>query len=203
MAASEGGGIAPGMPRESMVHLTLRHKLRMNLLPPLAPITDTNCGHKAIVPETALATVSKVKDYKGSFDIDWLMCVGVIAKAAGRKAIGTTAIPWVNSVGESNFWSAPSGDEDAAAKKLKSCSSWHKIFQAMIQMYGWHQADLEKIGMVTPESKAYVEWVKNMDVQQYMRLSDAILAKLEGKEVNMPEPTIMKMSLAEMKKLAA
>jgi len=109
----------------------------------------------------------------------------------------------VNSVGESNFWSAPSGDEDAAAKKLKSCSSWHKIFQAMIQMYGWHQADLEKIGMVTPESKAYVEWVKNMDVHQYMRLSDAILAKLEGKEVNMPEPTIMNMSLAEMKKLAA
>jgi hypothetical protein len=203
MTAAEGGGIAPGMPRESMVHLSLRHKLRMNLLPPLAPIIDTNCGHKAIVPETAALTVSKVKDYKGSFDIDWLMCVGIISKAAGRKAIGTTAIPWVNSVGESNFWSAPSGDEDAAAKKLKSCSSWHKIFQAMIQMYGWHKEELEKLGMVTAESTAYVDWVKTMDVHQYMRLSDAILAKLEGKEVNMPEPTIMKMSLAELKKLAA
>jgi len=203
MTEAEGGGIAPGMPKESMVHLSLRHKLRMNLLPPLAPITDTNCGHKAIVPETAAMTVSKVKDYKGSFDIDWLMCVGVCAKGAGRTAIGTTAIPWVNSVGESNFWSAPTGAEDAAAKKLKSATSWHGIFKAMIQMYGWHQAELEKLGLVTAESKAYVEWVKNMDVQQYMRLSDAILKNLEGKEVNMPEPSIMKMSLADLKKLAA
>merc|ERR1711971_1095109 len=203
MTEAEGGGIAPGMPKESMVHLSLRHKLRMNLLPPLAPITDTNCGHKAIVPETAAMTVSKVKDYKGSFDIDWLMCVGVCAKGAGRTAIGTTAIPWVNSVGESNFWSAPTGTEDAAAKKLKSATSWHGIFKAMIQMYGWHQAELEKLGLVTAESKAYVEWVKNMDVQQYMRLSDAILKNLEGKEVNMPEPSIMKMSLADLKKLAA
>merc|ERR1739848_468603 len=31
-----GGGIAPGMPEASRVHLTLRHKLRMQLLPPLA-----------------------------------------------------------------------------------------------------------------------------------------------------------------------
>jgi hypothetical protein len=203
MSAAEGGGIAAGMPRESMVHLSLRHKLRMNLLPPIANITDTNCGHKAIVPETAALTVSKVRDYKGSFDIDWLMCVGVCAKANGRTGIGTTAIPWVNSVGESNFWAAPSGAEDEAAKKLKSATSWHGIFKAMIQMYGWHQAELEKLGMVTNESKAYVEWVKNMDVQQYMRLSDAILKSLEGKDVNMPEKYVMSLSLADLKKLAA
>merc|ERR1712206_49110 len=149
------GGIGAGMPRESMVHLSLRHKLRMNLLPPLAPITDTNCGHKALTPETAIATVSKVKDYKGSFDIDWLMCVGVCAKAAGKEAIATTAIPWVNSVDESNFWSAPSGDEDEAAKKLKSATSWHGIFKTMCDMYGWHKEGLEKLGLVTDESKVY------------------------------------------------
>merc|ERR1719456_404909 len=199
MTAEEGGGIAPGMPRESMVHLSLRHKLRMNLLPPLAPITDTNCGHKALTPETAALTVSKVKDYKGSFDIDWLMCVGVCAKAAGKEAIKTTPIPWVNSVGESNFWSGPSGEEDAAAKKLKSCTSWHAIFKAMIEMYGWHKEELEKLGMVTEESKAYVEWVSAMDVYQYMRLSDALLEKLENTDVNMPEPSIMSMSLGDLK----
>merc|ERR1712232_639312 len=38
MTAEEGGEIAAGMPKESMIHLSLRHKLRMNLLPPLAPI---------------------------------------------------------------------------------------------------------------------------------------------------------------------
>jgi len=199
----EGGGIAPGMPRESMVHLSLRHKLRMNLLPPLALITDTNCGHKALTPETALGTVSKVKDYKGSFDIDWLVCVGNCAKASGKAPIGTTAIPWVNSVGESNFWSAPSGDEDAAAKKLKSATSWHGIFAKMTEMYGWHKEELEKLGLVTDESKAYVEWVSAMDVNAYMKLSDAILASLEGKDVNMPEKSIMDMSLDDLKKLAA
>jgi hypothetical protein len=203
MTAEEGGGIAPGMPNESRIHLTLRHKLRMNLLPPLVLITDTNCGHKALTPETAIATVSKVKDYKGSFDIDWLMCVGVCAKAAGKEAIKTTAIPWVNSVGESNFWSAPSGEEDAAAKKLKSATSWHGIFAKMTEMYGWHQEQLEKLGLVTEESKAYVEWVKAMDVNQYMKLSDAILASLEGKDINMPEQSIMDMSLDDLKKLAA
>jgi len=204
MTAEDGGGIAPGMPTESMVHLSLRHKLRMNLLPPLAKITDTNCGHKALTPETAALTVSKVKDYKGSFDIDWLMCVGICSKAAGREPIATTAIPWVNSVGESNFWGGGGGgDEDAAAKKLKSCTSWHGIFAKMIEMYGWHKEDLEKLGLITDEQKAYVEWVTAMDVQQYMKLSDAILEKLAGKEVNMPEPTIMNMSLDDLKKLAA
>lgn len=177
--------------------------MRQNLLPPLKPITDTNCGHKALTPETAKATVSKVKDYKGSFDIDWLMCVGVCAKAAGKEAIACTAIPWVNSVGESNFWSAPAGEEDAAAKKLKSATSWHGIFAKMTEMYGWHAEELEKLGLVTDESKAYVEWVKTMDVNQYMKLSDAILAKLEGKDINMPEQSIMDMSLDEMKALAA
>jgi hypothetical protein len=203
MAAEEGGGIAPGMPRESMVHLSLRHKLRMNLLPPLALITDTNCGHKALTPEVAKETVSKVKDYKGSFDIDWLMCVGICGKKLGKTPIQTTAIPWVNSVGESNFWSAPSGAEDAAAKKLKSCTSWHGIFTKMIQMAGWHEAELTELGLVTAESKAYVDWVGQMDVMMYMKLSDAILAKLEGKEVNMPEKFIMDMTLDDMKALVA
>jgi len=199
----DGSGIAPGMPQPSMVHLTLRHKLRMNLLPPLAKVMDTNCGHKALTPEVAAMTVSKVKDYKGSFDIDWLVCVGTAAKAAGKEPIGTTAIPWVNSVGESNFWTAGGGDEDPAAKKLAACTSWHGIFKAMIQMYGWHKEDLEKLGFVTDESKAYVEWVGAMDVNQYMKLSDAILAELEGKEVNMPVPYIMDMTLDDLKKLAA
>jgi len=198
-----GGGIAPGMPEASRVHLTLRHKLRMQLLPPLALVMDTNCGHKALTPEVAAGTVSKVKDYKGSFDIDWLVCVGNCAKAAGKEPIGTTAIPWVNSVGESNFWSAPTGEEDEAAKKLKSATSWHGIFKAMIAMYGWHKEELEKLGLVTDESKAYVEFVSAMDVEQYMRLSDAILAALEGKEINMPVDYIMELSLDEMKKLAA
>merc|ERR1711971_352865 len=199
----DGSGIAPGMPEASRVHLTLRHKLRMQLLPPLALVMDTNCGHKALTPEVAAGTVSKVKDYKGSFDIDWLVCVGNCAKAAGKEPIGTTAIPWVNSVGESNFWSAPSGDEDEAAKKLKSATSWHGIFATMCDMYGWHKEELEKLGLVTDESKAYVEWVSGMDVNAYMKLSDALLAKLEGKPVQMPEKSIMDMSLEDLKKLAA
>jgi len=204
MTAEEGGGIAAGMPTASMVHLSLRHKLRMNLLPPLEKVIDTNCGHKAITPETAKATVAMCRDYKGSFDIDWLMCVGICAKKVGREPLQTTAIPWVNSVGESNFWGgAGGGDEDAAAIKLKSCTSWHKIFAAMLEMHGWHKEELDKLGLLTDECKEYVEWVTAMDVQAYMRLSDAILAKLEGKDVVMPCPEIMDMSLAEMKKLSS
>jgi len=73
----------------------------------------------------------------------------------------------------------------------------------MTEMYGWHKEELEKLGLVTDESKAYVEWVSAMDVNQYMKLSDAILAKLEGQEINMPEKSIMDMSLDDLKKLAA
>jgi len=202
LAAEDGGGIAAGMPMESMVHLSLRHKLRSNLLPPLVKIIDTNCGHKAITGEAAKATISMVRDYKGSFDMDWLMCVGICSKRDGREPIGTTAIPWVNSVGESNFWGGGGGDEDAAAKKLTACTSWHKIFGALIQMHDWHKEELDKLGLLTDECKGYVEWVKAMDVQEYMRLSDGILAKLEGAEIVMPCPEIMEMNLDALKELS-
>eukprot|EP00747_Dinoflagellata_sp_TGD_P148122 gnl/TRDRNA2_/TRDRNA2_176878_c0_seq2.p1 gnl/TRDRNA2_/TRDRNA2_176878_c0~~gnl/TRDRNA2_/TRDRNA2_176878_c0_seq2.p1 ORF type:complete len:554 (-),score=123.56 gnl/TRDRNA2_/TRDRNA2_176878_c0_seq2:148-1809(-) len=200
------GGIAPGMPQSSMVHLTLRHKLRMNLLPPLGVITDTNCGHKAIRGKALDGVLDKVRDYKGSFDMDWLMCVGIASKSAGRKGIGVTAIPWVNSVGESNFWSAPgSGDETPEQAKLKTCTSWHKIFKTMVDMHGWHKEGLEKAGLLTAEQKAYVEFVSKLDVHGYIRMTDAIEAKLAkaGKTVSMPEPTILAMSLDELKKMAA
>jgi len=199
------GGIAPGLARDSIVHLSLRHKLRCNLLPPLSPIIDTNCGHKAITPEAVKNTLAKVRDYKGSFDMDWLMCVGICGKAEGRTPIGVTAIPWVNSVGESNFWGGGgAAEEDPEAAKLKSATSWHKIFAAIIQMHDWHRDDLEKNGDLTDECKAYVEWVKTLDVQGYMKLSDGILKTLEGKDpLLMPEPSIMSMSLDDMKKLTA
>merc|ERR1719272_1721238 len=48
LSTAEGGGIGSGLARDSIVHLTLRHKLRQNLLPPLTLIIDTNCGHKCI-----------------------------------------------------------------------------------------------------------------------------------------------------------
>merc|ERR1711937_1132016 len=78
------GGIGAGMPRESMVHLSLRHKLRMNLLPPLAPIIDTNCGHKAIRSEALDNVLEMVREYKASSDMDFLMCVGTNSTKAGR-----------------------------------------------------------------------------------------------------------------------
>jgi len=192
---------------DSKVHLTLRHKLRMKLLPPLEKIIDSNCGHKAISADAVKDTISMVRDYKGSFDMDWLMCVGICSKRSGRDPIGVTAIPWVNSVGESNFWGGAGGaNEDEAAKKLKSATSWHKIFAAIIQMHDWHKDELAKLDLLTDECKGYAEWVKAMDVQEYMRLSDAILAELKAKDVkviSMPEPVIMDMSLEDLKKLSA
>jgi len=71
------GSVVPGLARASIVHLTLRHKLRMRLLPPLAPIIDTNCGHKGIMADAVKPVLKMVRDYKGSFDMDWLMCVGI------------------------------------------------------------------------------------------------------------------------------
>lgn len=198
------GGVAPGMPRTSMINLSLRHKLRMNVLPPLAPITDTNCGHKAIKADAVKGVLKNVRDYKGSFDMDWLMCVGIDGKAKGhKKPIDVTAIPWVNSVAESNFWGGGGGgNETPEQAKLKSATSWHKIFAAMVQMYDWHKGQMEKEGLLTADNKAYAEWVRTMTVQEYMKLSDAIEKKLEGKNIVMPEPSIMNMSLADLKKLA-
>jgi len=200
----ESGGIGAGMPRESMIHLSLRHKLRQNLLPPLGLITDTNCGHKAIRADALKGVLDKVRDYKGSFDMDWLMCVGIESKKAGRKPICVTAIPWVNSVGESNFWSAPgAGGESPEAAKLKTATSWHKIFATMCTIHEWHKAGMEQAGVLSSEAKEYVEWVKNMDVQMYMRLSDKINEALGDRELTMPEASIMNYDLATLKKFAA
>jgi len=95
------------------------------------PIIDTNCGHKAIFVDAAQETLNKVRDYKGSFDMDWLMSVGICGKNAGNPApINVTATPWVNRVAERIFWG-----EDPVAAKLKSLESC-KIFGAMTTMHG-------------------------------------------------------------------
>merc|ERR1719498_1749766 len=198
---AEGGGIGSGLARDSIVHLTLRHKLRQNLLPPLSPIIDTNCGHKCISGDAALDAVSMVKDYKGSFDMDWLMCVGIASKRAGREPIGVTAIPWVASVGESNFWSAGGAPADDPCAKVRP---WFKIFAAITQMNGWHSDNLAEVGLLTDECKNYVEWVKGLAVEDYKKLTDNILTKLgDGELTEMPNPTIMAMSLDDLKSAAA
>jgi len=198
------GGVGPGLAQDSIVHLSLRHKLRMNLLPPLSPIIDTNCGHKAITNDASIKVLAKVQDYKGSFDMDWLMCAGNEGKARGNSApINVTAIPWVASVAESNFWGGGGGNEDAAAAKLKSYTSWFKIFATMCTMNDWHKEGLQKTGSLTADCAAYKAWVQSLDVHTYMKLVDNIMAKLGKKELAMPEPQIMSMSLADLKKLAA
>merc|ERR1719218_329536 len=197
----EGGGIGSGLARDSIVHLSLRHKLRQNLLPPLTLIIDTNCGHKCLSGEAALGAVSMVKDYKGSFDMDWLMCMGICSKKAGREPIGVTAIPWVASVGESNFWSAGGAPDDDPCAKVRP---WFKIFAAITEMNGWHSEKLAEVGLLTDECKAYVEWVKTLKVEDYKKLTDNILEKLgDGELVDMPNPTIVGMSLDDLKECAA
>merc|ERR1719324_2179599 len=196
-----GGGIGSGLARDSIVHLTLRHKLRQNLLPPLTLIIDTNCGHKAISGEAAMDAVSMVQDYKGSFDMDWLMCVGIASKKAGREPIGVTAIPWVASVGESNFWSAGDAPADDPCVKVRP---WFKIFAAITQMNEWHKEKLAAVGLLTDECKGYTEWVNGLPVEGYKKLTDKILEQLgDGELTEMPNPTIMGMSLDDLKAAAA
>eukprot|EP01065_Artemidia_motanka_P049494 TRINITY_DN8222_c0_g1_i1.p1 TRINITY_DN8222_c0_g1~~TRINITY_DN8222_c0_g1_i1.p1 ORF type:complete len:546 (+),score=135.50 TRINITY_DN8222_c0_g1_i1:74-1639(+) len=201
---AETGGVIPGLARDSIVHLTLRHKLRMRLLPPLSPIIDTNCGHKGIKAKALAGVLKMVRDYKGSFDMDWLMCVGICGKAAGRKPIGVTPVAWVASVAESNFWGGGGGKtEDPAEAKLRSMTSWHKIFAKMAEMNGWHKEKLQAEGLLSPEDEQWVDWIKSLDVQAYMRLVDAIQDTLKGQEpLAMPEPTIMGFDLETCKKLA-
>merc|ERR1719183_1432148 len=201
LADDVGGGIGSGLARDSIVHLTLRHKLRKNLLPPLELIIDTNCGHKVLAGDAAKDTVSMVRDYKGSFDMDWLMCLGICSKKAGRAPIGVTAIPWVASVGESNFWSAGGAPEDDPCAKVRP---WFKIFAAITQMNEWHAEKLAEVGLMTDDCKAYVEWVKALPVEDYKKLTDNILTKLgDGELVEIPNPTIMGMTLDDLKAAAA
>merc|ERR1719324_874975 len=196
-----GGGIGSGLARDSIVHLTLRHKLRQNLLPPLTLIIDTNCGHKCISGDAAMDAVSMVRDYKGSFDMDWLMCVGICSKKAGREPIGVTGIPWVASVGESNFWSAGPADESDPCIKVRP---WFKIFAAITQMNEWHKEKLDEVGLLTPECTAYVDFVNGLKVEDYKKLTDNILEQLgDGELTEMPNPTIMGMSLDDLKAAAA
>merc|ERR1712070_395793 len=139
--------------------------------------------------------VSMVRDYKGSFDMDWLMCVGISSRKAGREPIGVTAIPWVASVGESNFWSAGPADESDPCIK---------IFAAITQMNEWHKEKLDEVGLLTDDCKAYVEWVSGLKVEDYKKLTDKILEQLgDGELTEMPNPTIMGMSLDDLKAAAA
>jgi len=201
LADDVGGGIGAGLARDSIVHLTLRHKLRQNLLPPLELVIDTNCGHKVLSGDAALATVSMVRDYKGSFDMDWLMCLGIASKKAGRNPIGVTAIPWTASVGESNFWSSGPAAEDDPCVKVRP---WFKIFAAITQMNGWHKEKLAEVGLLTDQCAAYTTWVEGLTVEQYKSLTDKILEKLGDKDLTeMPEPSIMAMSLDELQASAA
>eukprot|EP01062_Namystynia_karyoxenos_P053378 TRINITY_DN4320_c0_g1_i1.p1 TRINITY_DN4320_c0_g1~~TRINITY_DN4320_c0_g1_i1.p1 ORF type:complete len:509 (+),score=204.58 TRINITY_DN4320_c0_g1_i1:86-1612(+) len=198
------GGVIPGLARDSIVHLTLRHKLRMRLMPPLSDIIDTNCGHKGIKASACAGVLKMVRDYKGSFDMDWLMCVGISGKAAGRKPIGVTPVAWVASVAESNFWGGGGGAaEDPAEAKLRSMTSWHKIFAKMGDMHDWHKDGMEKAGLLSPEDQQWVQWIRGLDVQAYMRLVDAIQERLKDQEeLEMPEPGIMGYDLETCQKLA-
>jgi len=56
---------------------------------------------------------------------------------------------------------------------------------------------------MTDDCKAYVEWVKGLQVEDYKKLTDNILAKLgDGELVDMPNPTILGMSLDDLKAAA-
>jgi len=62
---------------------------------------------------------------------------------------------------------------------------------------------MQEAGILSAEAQEYVEWVKSMDVQMYMRMSDKISAQLGDKELTMPEQVIMDYDLATLKSLAA
>ncbi len=55
-----------------------------------------------------------VKNYKGSFDMDWLLCVGICSKKVDRTAIDVTPIPWGSSVAMSIFWGGGGGEDEAS-----------------------------------------------------------------------------------------
>ena len=48
---AHASGLAPGLRADAVVHLSLRHKLRAHVLPPLRPVVDLHCGHKAFSAE--------------------------------------------------------------------------------------------------------------------------------------------------------
>ena len=79
---------------------------------------ETVCRGSAL-QAAILSPLYKVRDYKVSFDMDWLMCVGINSKSKGRSGIGVTGIPWVNSVGESNFWGGGGAAEEDPIHRLR------------------------------------------------------------------------------------
>lgn len=127
--------------------------------------------------------------------------MGICSKKNGREPIGVTAIPWVASVGESNFWSAGGATDDDPCVKVRP---WFKIFAAITQMNEWHKEGLEAVGLLTDDCKAYVEWVSSLKVEDYKKLTDKILEQLgDGELTEMPNPTIMGMTLDQLKAAAA
>eukprot|EP01065_Artemidia_motanka_P014487 TRINITY_DN1840_c3_g5_i4.p1 TRINITY_DN1840_c3_g5~~TRINITY_DN1840_c3_g5_i4.p1 ORF type:complete len:530 (+),score=200.35 TRINITY_DN1840_c3_g5_i4:188-1591(+) len=201
----EKDGVIPGLARSSIVHLTLRHKLRQRILPPLSPIVDTNCGHKGVLADAVAPVLRKVTDYKGSFDMEWLLQLGLEHGTAGSvgNVHGITPIAWVASVAESNFWGGGGKDDDPEAAKLKSAKSWYGIFHTMDKVGQKKRAELDRFG-VSAEDREWADFVKNLDLHGYIRLTDALEARLAAKkELQMPEPDIMALSLAEAKKLAS
>lgn len=203
-SAKTDEGVVPGLARDSIVHLTLRHKLRRHLLPPLTPIVDSQCGHKGVLVDAVVPILSNVRDLKGSFDMDWLIQLGLDGKKKGQLVHGVTPVAWVASVAESNFWGGGGGkDEDPAAARLKTMTSWFKIFHTMAGMSDGLAEEMKEYG-ISEEDAAWAAWVRSLTVESYASVVDSLVGNvLKGKTVlEMPEPAIMGMDLETIKSLA-
>jgi len=212
----KGCGVVPGLARKSIVHLSLRHKLRTKLLPPLAPLVDTSCRHRAITGELSAAILGKVRDYGGSFDLDWLICAAIGSKAnkSENASLRPTAIAWVAGVAESADSAFRCGDDEDYSEPSSrntppeteaSTAVWLQGFQTVCQIHERHEEDLKKmIPAMKVKAEPYLKWARKMDAKAYTTLVNKLLTKLSDQELSVvPLPFIMDMSVAKLEHMSS
>lgn len=191
------GGVIPGLTRESTVHLSLRHRLRARVLPPLEDIVDTQCGFKGVMADAVRPVLHLVRDYKFSFDMELLVQLGIAHK--GKRVMGIVPICWVASVAESNFWGGGPSADPVEAKK-KAMGNWHKMLERMVELHDTHAAELA--AFLTGNDIDWVHWARGLTVEQYAVLVDAIDAALSAKDpLTMPEPTVDRLRIGDAQSL--
>lgn len=191
------GGMIPGLTRENTVHLSLRHRLRQRVLPPLDDVVDTQSGFTGLMADSVRPILHLVREYKLSFDMEFLMQLGIVHK--GKKVMGITPITWVASVAESNFGVGGAKADPIEAKKI-AMENWHSMFGRMVELHDQNTAELASF--LCGADIDWVHWARGLSVEQYGVLVDSFEKALAPKDdVPMPEPTVMRSKLHEVQSL--
>eukprot|EP01006_Ploeotia_vitrea_P067431 TRINITY_DN97227_c0_g1_i1.p1 TRINITY_DN97227_c0_g1~~TRINITY_DN97227_c0_g1_i1.p1 ORF type:complete len:449 (-),score=63.99 TRINITY_DN97227_c0_g1_i1:232-1551(-) len=180
-------------PHARQIHVSLRHRLRQCILPPLFNIADTQIGFKCMKAAALEPVLEDVTTMGFSFDMELLLRVAQRAKEANEVTQPLVAVPtcYIDSTAASTFYEGTTS-EDAV------CKPYFKMIDEMLRM-----RDRCRVGGSGQAELDFLEWVKDLSFEGYKKLAAASLQQFPVEpSVNTPISSVCQLSLDDLKKLA-